>query len=78
MREAGGGVEGEANQHSYFAKVCRQKTKIFKSLVIPRKNKNDVSLKVDSHDPFLNPISFLGLFQLIEMLIHVVSLYEFE
>ena len=33
-------------------------------------------IKVDSHDPFLDPIILLALFLFIEMLIHVSNVFE--
>ena len=34
-------------------------------------------VKVGSHDPFLDPIIFLSLYQLIEMLIRITNFFEF-
>ena len=36
------------------------------------------SLKAGSHDPFFYSITFLSLFQLIEMLTRITNFFEFE
>ena len=36
------------------------------------------SVRVGSHDPFLDPVIFPALFQPIEMLIHIINFFEFE
>ena len=42
------------------------------------RNRFQERLMVGSHDPCMDPITFLALFQLIEMLIRITNYFEFE
>ena len=60
--------------------VCKFLTKLSKSHLLFSVNQNNMTLlKVGSHDPFfLDPIIFLALFQLTEMLFRLTNFFEFE